>query len=257
MNSICGAVAVPAAKEVAEGCAHRRAVKPNQRANEAAKALARLTGALDIPASPAGIQQHLFEFAQVGRRERFTLPQLMQDDVVFMGFEEMPRLLLEAGEVGFADLRQFVFDALADLVSKVRIDNRLSRLFDVLDKIAQTQSNEFEQRNGDAFPPLIGLNLFDQHGLMRDRGNAGLRLQRRSDLHQLLLQRVEALRALQQRQLQREHQQVEAFCFLGPEALADGSGATSLTSSSRFSSSMPSRRRVRDIFRPPGGAGGR
>ena len=31
---------------------------------------------------------------------------------------------------------------------------------------------------------------------MGDRGNAGLRLQRRSDLRQLLLQRVEALRAL-------------------------------------------------------------
>ena len=72
----------------------------------------------------------------------------------------------------------------------------LSWFFNVLDEIAQKQSHEFEQRNGDALPPLIGLNLFDQHRLMGDRGNAGLRLQRRSDLRQLLLQRVEALRAL-------------------------------------------------------------
>ena len=152
-----------------------------------------------------------FRVRQVGRRERFTLPQLVQHDVVLMRLEEMPRLLLEAGEVGFADLRQFVLDAVADLVGEVRIDDRLPRLFDVLHQIAQPQSNEFEQRNGDAFPPLIRLNLFDQHRLLRDRRNAGLVLQRRSDLQQLLLQRVETLRAFQQRQLQREHQQIEAF----------------------------------------------
>jgi hypothetical protein len=39
------------------------------------------------------------------------LPQLVKDDVVFMRFQEMPGLLLEAREVSFADLRQLMFDA--------------------------------------------------------------------------------------------------------------------------------------------------
>ena len=142
----------------------------------------------------------------------------MKHDVVLVRFQEMPGLLLEAGEIGLADLRQFVFDAFADLVGEIRIDDRLSRLLDVLDKIAQPQPHQFEQRHGDAFPPLIGLNFLDQHRLLRDRGNAGLVFQRGSDLKQLLFQGVEALGALQQRQLQREHQEVEALGLLGAEA---------------------------------------
>ena len=94
-----------------------------------------------------------------------------------------------------------MFDAVADLVGEVRIDDRLRRLVDVLDQIAQPQPHQFEQRNGDAFPPLVGLNLLDQLRLMRDRRNAGLVLQRRGDLDELLAQRVEALRALQQCEL--------------------------------------------------------
>ena len=35
----------------------------------------------------------------------------MKHDVVFMRFQEMPGLLLEASEVGLTDLRQFMFDA--------------------------------------------------------------------------------------------------------------------------------------------------
>ena len=64
----------------------------------------------------------------------------MKHDVIFMRLEEMPSLLLEAGEIGLTNLRQFVFDAVSDLVGKVRINNRLSGFFDVLHKIAQTQS---------------------------------------------------------------------------------------------------------------------
>ncbi len=86
-----------------------------------------------------------------------------------------------------------MFGAIADLVGKVRIDNRLSRLFDVLDQIAQTQPYKFEQRYGDAFPPPVRLNLFEQDGLMRDRRDAGLILQCGPDLKKLISQGVEAL----------------------------------------------------------------
>src|ERR1700679_981442 len=96
-------------QEFAESFANRRAVEPDNRANEAAETMARLAGALDITGfADAGIQQHLFEFAKVGWRERFTLPQLVENDVVFVRFEEMPGFLLEACEIRLADLRQLV-----------------------------------------------------------------------------------------------------------------------------------------------------
>ena len=117
----------------------------------------------------------------------------MKHDVVLVRLEKVPGLLLEAGEISLADLRQIVLDALADLVGEVRIDHRLLCLVDMLDEIAQAQPHELQQRHGDAFPPLVGLDLLDQHGLMRDCRNAGLLFERRSDLEQLLPQRIEPL----------------------------------------------------------------
>src|SRR5580704_9896999 len=90
-----------AREEVAEGLVDRRAVEPDERANETAEALARLAGALDVALfSDTRVEQHVFELGEVGRRQRSALPQLVKHDVIFMGFEEMPRLLLEADEVG-------------------------------------------------------------------------------------------------------------------------------------------------------------
>ena len=136
MNSICVAVAMPSAG-IHRSFADSRPVQPDHRADESAETLARLAGALDIASlADAGLQQHLFEFAQVRWRERFALPQLVQHDVIFVGFKEMPDLLLEARKVGLADLRQFMFDAVANLVGKIRINHSLSRLFDMLDQIS-------------------------------------------------------------------------------------------------------------------------
>src|SRR3979490_484513 len=130
----------PRREELAKSFADRRAVEADERADEAAKSLARFAGSLDIPGlADAGVQQEFFELAQIGRRERSALPQLMQHDVVFMRLQEMPGLLLEAREVSLPDLWQQVFDAIADLVGKVRVDHCLSRLFDMLDEIAQPQ----------------------------------------------------------------------------------------------------------------------
>jgi hypothetical protein len=60
----------------------------------------------------------------------------VQHDVILVRFEEMPGFLLEAREIGLADLRQFVFDAIADLVGEVGIDHRLFRFVDMLDQVA-------------------------------------------------------------------------------------------------------------------------
>ena len=61
--------------EITEGCANCRAVESNQGAHEPAEPPACLTGALDITGlADTGIQKHLFKFAQIGRRKRFTLP---------------------------------------------------------------------------------------------------------------------------------------------------------------------------------------
>jgi hypothetical protein len=52
-------------QESAEGFADRRAIKPHERANESAEALARFTRTLDISGLPdASIEQQLFEFAK-------------------------------------------------------------------------------------------------------------------------------------------------------------------------------------------------
>jgi hypothetical protein len=122
--------------------------------------VARFAGSFDVPGlADAGVQQEFFEFAQIGRRERFALPQLMQHDVVFMRFQEMLGLLLEAREVSFADLRQQVFDAIADLVGKIRVDHRLSRFFDMLDEIVQPQPHQFESA-GRAMSRLTGCRFY-------------------------------------------------------------------------------------------------
>ena len=49
------------------------------------------------------------------------MPELVKHDVAFICF-----LLLEAREVGLADLRQLVLDAVTDLVGEIRIDDGLS-----------------------------------------------------------------------------------------------------------------------------------
>ncbi len=54
----------------------------------------------------------------------------------------MTGLLFETREVGLADLRQFVFDAVAYLIRKVRINDRLSCLVDMLHEVAQAQPAE-------------------------------------------------------------------------------------------------------------------
>ena len=61
-------------QEFAECFADRRAVEPDQRAHEAAEALAGLARALDIPGlADAGVEQHLFEFAR-GRSASAACP---------------------------------------------------------------------------------------------------------------------------------------------------------------------------------------
>jgi hypothetical protein len=75
----------------------------------------------------------------------------------------------------------------------------------MLDQIAQTQPHQFEERHGDAFPPLIGLDFLDQDRLLGDRGNSGLIFEGGCDFQKLLAQRVKTLRSLEQRQLKGEH----------------------------------------------------
>ena len=53
---------------------------------------------------------------------------------------------------------------------------------------------------------------------MRDDRDAHLVFQRRGDFKQLLFQGVEPLRALQERKLQRKHQEIEAFGLLGSKS---------------------------------------
>src|ERR1700733_8954279 len=104
------------AESVADCCA----LQPDQRADEAPKAMTCLARAFDIAGfADAGVEQHLFKFGQVGWRERSALPQLVKHDVVLVCSEEMSGLLLETREVRFANLRQQVFDAITDLVDEV------------------------------------------------------------------------------------------------------------------------------------------
>ena len=107
MNSICAAVAVPAARNSPNASLTAARSSPTKRADEAAEAVACLPGALDVARfADAGVEQHLFEFGEVGGRQRLALAQLVQHDVVLVRLQEMPGLLLEACEIGLADLRQ-------------------------------------------------------------------------------------------------------------------------------------------------------
>ncbi|WP_291696444.1 hypothetical protein, partial [Bradyrhizobium sp.] len=177
--------------------------------------------ALDVASlADAGVEQQLLQFVEVRRRQRLALPQLVQHEIVAVGAQEMPRLGLEAGEVGLADLWQGHFDAVADLIGEIGIDDGLSGLLDVLDQVAQPQAHQFQQRHSDAFPPMVGLDFLDQCRVLGDRRDTHLVLQRGRDLQKLLAQGVEPLRPFQQRQLQREHHEVEAFRVLGAEHVA-------------------------------------
>jgi NAD(P)H-nitrite reductase large subunit len=80
-----------------------------------------------------------------------------------------------------------------DVFSAGALHHRLLRFIDVLNEIAQSQPDQLQRRDGDAFPPMAGLDVFDQHGLLRDRGNSSLVLQRKRDFQQPLLERTETL----------------------------------------------------------------
>ncbi|AMJ62508.1 hypothetical protein AXW83_21345 [Bosea sp. PAMC 26642] len=94
-------------QELAEGGTDGLRVEPDQRAHEAAEALACFPGARDVDCIvDPGVEQHLLQLRQVGRRQRATMADLLQHDVVLVLPEDVARLGLEAREVGLADLGQ-------------------------------------------------------------------------------------------------------------------------------------------------------
>ena len=96
----------PACQKLTERLAHRRAVEPHNRTHKATETSAGLAGAFDISGlADTGVEQHLFEFAQVSRCQRLTSPQLVEDNVILVCLQEMPGLEFEPREVGLAELR--------------------------------------------------------------------------------------------------------------------------------------------------------
>ncbi len=107
------------------------------------------------PASPMPASSSIFSSSPRSVAvSGFPWRRRCRHDVVLMGLQELPRLLLEAGEVDFAELRQFVLDAFADLVGKVRVDDGLRALFDVLDEVAQAQPHQLQNRARSRLPTM-------------------------------------------------------------------------------------------------------
>ena len=126
----------------------------------------------------------------------------------------MARFSLETSKINLAHLRQRDCCALAEMVLEIGVDDRPALLVDVLDEIAQAQASEFQQGDGDVFPPWIRQDLEQEGMLGGNRRNGCLLLKGGHDLQKLLLQPVEALRALQQRQLHVQHQKIETLRLL-------------------------------------------
>ena len=92
----------PRQEEITERLADGRAVEPDQRSHKAAEALAGLARPHNVAGlADSRVEQHLLQLIEIACSERFSLPQLVQHDVVLVRPEEVPRLQLEAGEVSF------------------------------------------------------------------------------------------------------------------------------------------------------------
>jgi hypothetical protein len=105
----------------------------------------------------------------------------------------MTGLGFEAGEFSLPHLRKCNLLACPDLIGKVRVDDRLTALLDVLNQVTQPEPDEFQKWHGDTFPPLLRLDRLDQFRTGGDSWDSDLVLERRRSLDQLFSQRLEPL----------------------------------------------------------------
>ncbi len=101
----------------------------------------------------------------------------------------LPGLVLELGHVepdrhiGQGDNRRIV----DQLVLKVGVDHDLLPLGDQLDERPQLLAHRLQHRRGDAFPPLLGHQVLNQHKMGLDGRDVGLLVQQSGDLLDTLL----------------------------------------------------------------------
>jgi hypothetical protein len=199
-------------QELTERLHRSLAIQADQRADEQTQALALLLGLIDQGLGATGLDQHPFQFDQIGGSQGLVAPQALQRQVRLVLLQELPGLLPELAHVQASrHLRQVDRGGLAQLVLEVGVDHLLLALRDQLDQRAQAPAHGLQHRHGDVVPPLVASDGADQHDLGLDRRNRGLVFQRAGDGLDLLPQAGEVRLGLQDGKLRAQDQHVEAL----------------------------------------------